>query len=202
MLRLRRPTPAMVVAMTALLVALGGTGIAAVSILPPNSVGVPQLKEHAVVQTKISHGAIDSVLVKNGSLLAADFAAGQLPAGSAGPPGPTGPQGPVGPQGTAGAKGEPGVVTGLHVLTEQVTVNDPSPAGTWKSESVTQYCPSGEKAIAGGTGWSSASSTDALSTVYMRPVLEGDTVVAYHARGGNATGTSRVFTVYVLCYKG
>ena len=42
----------------------------------------------------------------------------------------------------------------------------------------------------------------ALSTVYMRPVIESDKVVGYHARGGNATGTTRTFTLYVLCYTG
>jgi hypothetical protein len=95
----RRLSPAMVVACLALLVALGGTSVAAVTAIPRNSVGTPQLKKNAVVSAK----------VKNGSLRATDFAAGQLPAGLAGPPGPAGAGGPQGPQGLAGPQGTQGV---------------------------------------------------------------------------------------------
>ena len=62
------------IASIALLVALGGTGYAAV-VLAPNSVGTPQLKNNAV----------NSAKVKNGSLLAADFKSGQLGGGGSGP---------------------------------------------------------------------------------------------------------------------
>jgi hypothetical protein len=86
----------MVVAMIALLVALGGTAFAAKIVLPLNSVGTPQLKKDSVT----------SVKVKNRSLLAIDFKANQLPAGPAGPSGPAGPPGtsgtgPPGPGGSA-----------------------------------------------------------------------------------------------------
>ena len=77
----------MVVASLALLVALGGTSIAAVTVvLPKNSVGTPQLQANAVVSSK----------VKNRSLMAADFAPGQIPQGPQGPPGGQGPAGPAG----------------------------------------------------------------------------------------------------------
>ena len=105
----RRPSPAMVVACIALGIALSGTGYA-VTVLPKNSVGTLQLKNDAVVSAK----------VKQGSLRANDFAAGQLPAGPAGPPGTPGQpgpkgdtgspgqQGPAGPKGQDGAAGPPG----------------------------------------------------------------------------------------------
>jgi hypothetical protein len=73
-----RPTPSMVVACIALMVALGGTGYAA-TVLPKNSVGTAQ--------------------VKNNSLLRQDFRAGQLQPGPRGLAGPAGPQGPPGPPG-------------------------------------------------------------------------------------------------------
>jgi hypothetical protein len=69
--------------MVALLVALGGTGYAAV-VLPPNSVGTTQLKKNAVISAK----------VKDGSLLKKDFKAGQLPKGDRGPKGDVGARGP------------------------------------------------------------------------------------------------------------
>ena len=82
-LRRYRPTPSMVVASLALLVALAGTGYAATA-LPRNSVGNIQLKNNAVTAAK----------VKNGSLLKGDFKAGQVPAGPKGAAGPAGPAGP------------------------------------------------------------------------------------------------------------
>jgi len=89
MRRLRKHlSPSMVVACIALLVALGGVGVAAVR-LPANSVGTIQLKANSVNSTKVA----------NRSLRAIDFALNQLPAG------PQGPQGPAGPKGEPGARG-------------------------------------------------------------------------------------------------
>jgi hypothetical protein len=88
------------VASLALLVALTGTSVAAVSqLVPRNSVGTPQLRDNAVTRAKVRNNAVNSGKVANGSLLAVDFAAGQIPAGPAGTPGPTGPAGPAGPAG-------------------------------------------------------------------------------------------------------
>jgi hypothetical protein len=69
----------MVVACIALVVALGGTGYAAIK-LPRNSVGNAQLKANAVTGAK----------VRDGSLAAKDFG-GSLPRGTRGPQGPPGP---------------------------------------------------------------------------------------------------------------
>jgi hypothetical protein len=93
-------SPSMVVASIALLVALGGTSIAAVAVaVPRNSIGTLQLRDNSVVSSK----------VKNGSLLARDFKSGQIPRG------PRGPAGPAGPAGAAGAPGiaSPGYVAGV-----------------------------------------------------------------------------------------
>ena len=60
---LRRPSPAMVVACLALLVALGGTGMAAATQLARNSVGTPQLKDGAVSNPKIKNNAVNSTKV-------------------------------------------------------------------------------------------------------------------------------------------
>jgi hypothetical protein len=99
----RLPSPAMLVACVALVVALGGVSYAA-SVLPKNSVGTAQLKKKAVTGAKLKSNAVTSAKVQNGSLLGADFKAGQLPAG------PQGPKGEPGPQGLRGATGEPGPV--------------------------------------------------------------------------------------------
>src|SRR5262249_59270100 len=85
-MRVRPPSPAMVVACLALAISLSGAAYAVATALPGNSVGTVQLKNNAV----------NSAKVRNASLRAADFARGQLPAG---PPGPAGPQGPPGASG-------------------------------------------------------------------------------------------------------
>jgi len=87
----------MAVACIALLVALGGVGIAATQ-LPANSVGALQLRANSVTSLK----------VRDGSLRRVDFAAGQVPAGPAGPAGPQGPQGPKGDKGAPGDRGPAG----------------------------------------------------------------------------------------------
>ena len=55
--RFGRPTPAMVVAVIALFVALGGTGYAALK-LPPHSVGKKQLKRNAVTTAKVDNNTL------------------------------------------------------------------------------------------------------------------------------------------------
>jgi hypothetical protein len=103
-----RPSPAMVVSVFALIVALGGTSYAALS-LPNNSVGSKQLKKNAVTNSDVKNSAITGAKVKNGSLTSSDIkdhslAGKDLAAGSI----PPGPQGPVGPAGPAGTKGDTG----------------------------------------------------------------------------------------------
>ena len=86
-----RPSPAMVIACAALLIALTGTSIAAVeATVPKNSVGSAQLKSNAVTAAKIASNAVTaakiasnavtSAKVQNGTLTSADFASGVLPA--------------------------------------------------------------------------------------------------------------------------
>ena len=58
--RLRGPSPALVIALIALFVALGGTSFAAINALPKNSVGAKQLKKNAVTGVKIKNKAVHS----------------------------------------------------------------------------------------------------------------------------------------------
>jgi hypothetical protein len=95
--RSRRPSPALVVSIIALFVAMGGSSYAALT-LPRNSVGTAQIRNNSVTSSK----------VKNGSLLAKDFRAGQLPAGPAGANGDRGLAGAPGANGDKGPAGAPG----------------------------------------------------------------------------------------------
>jgi hypothetical protein len=74
-------TYANVMSSIAVFLLLGGGAAIAAGGLGKNTVGSKQLKKNAVTAVK----------VKDGSLLGADFAPGQLPAGATGPAGPAGP---------------------------------------------------------------------------------------------------------------
>jgi hypothetical protein len=108
----RVPSPSTVISLLALVVALGGTSYAAFK-LPRNSV----LSKH----------------VKDGSLLAKDFKAGQLPAGATGPAGPKGDAGAPGASGPAGATGAEGApaTTKRTVLTKDTGTTVVSPPAVW-----------------------------------------------------------------------
>ena len=190
----KRPSPAMVVACLALVVALGGTGYAAVS-LPRNSVGTDQLRA----------GAVTSAKVQDFTLRRADFRPGTLPRGVRGPQGAAGPAGAPGPQGAAGPTGPAGVIGAVTVRTADVAVDGgaaaTNPNGEYVTRPVERRCESGERAISAGTGWSDDANDRELTTVWIRPILENNVVVGYHGKGGNDSGNDSTFTLYVLCYR-
>lgn len=97
------PSPAMIVACVALVVALGGASYAA-GVLPKNSVGSAQLQKNAVSRAKLRKNAVTGAEVKDRTLTVADFKANQLPAGPQGPRGDSGSQGPAGVQGEPATK--------------------------------------------------------------------------------------------------
>jgi hypothetical protein len=79
----RRPSPATVISLVALFVALGGTGYAAFAV-PRNSVGSAQVVNHSLRTADLSRKAVAALK------------------GGRGPEGPSGPQGPAGATGAAG----------------------------------------------------------------------------------------------------
>ena len=121
----RAPSPAIVIASLALLVALSGTSVAAISQLARNSVGPAQLKRNAVTNPKLASNSVRSAEVRNGSLLRVDFRPGQIP------PGPTGPQGPPG-------------------LSAREQVSAETPLASTPTRNITATCPAGKKVIGGG----------------------------------------------------
>ena len=213
----------MVVAGLALLLVLGGTGVAAVTAVPNNSVGSAQLKNNAVTSAKIASNAVTaakipsnavtaakiaanavanakianaavseaklassavtnsklaanavtSAKVEDQTLLAADFAPGQLPKG---PPGP------------------PGTVGKLRLHSVNGTVSSKN------SSELTASCNSGEQAVSGGATWSDKGDLN-LTLVYSNPVYNASAgrATGWVARGRNQTDKGREFIVQVLC---
>jgi hypothetical protein len=69
-LRLRAPSPALIVSILALVAALGGTSYAAFS-LPNGSVGTPQLRDKAVTNGKLGPLSVGTAKLRDGSVTGA-----------------------------------------------------------------------------------------------------------------------------------
>ena len=189
--RVRRPSPALILASLALLIALTGTSYATVLNVPDGSVTTakikngavttPKLKNDAVNIDKLAANAVTASQVKNGSLLKEDFKSGQLPAG---------PPGPQGPRGVPGPKGAPGV-SGLQ------RVDAATSASSANSKAVVATCPSGKRVVGGGAQVT-GSGSNKVSITQSFPDSNGD------RWNGNAvevvaTGASWQLQAYALC---
>ena len=110
MRRFRRYIAQHHLALIALFVALGGTSYAAVVVTGK------QVKNSSLTGVDVKNESLTGADIKkltgkdvtDGSLAAADFGAGQLPAGPQGPAGPPGAKGETGATGPAGPKGQDG----------------------------------------------------------------------------------------------
>lgn len=175
-----------VMSTVAVFIALGGGAYAAAK-LPANSVGPVQLQDDAVSSSK----------VLDGSLLAADFRPGQLPAGPTGPTGATGPTGPTGQRGltgVTGSQGPAGSPGGLSGLEAVYVASGGGPATTKESEA---QCPAGKKVTGGGsliTGNTNASVR--VSTPGQVPTLTSWYV---EAKEPTPTGGSWTLMAYAVC---
>ena len=180
----------MLVACVALLVALGGTGVAAVVALPEGSVGTAQLADSAVVSPKIRDGSVTSLDIANStitsadvrdrSLTKADFMPGSLPPG---------PRGVTGPQGPPGSKGSPGT-SGRQIVQVEGALTSASPKGG------TATCPPGKKALGGGVEVS-GDGRDRISVTESMPAGEE----AWQARAVELAPTTATWRlrVYAVC---
>jgi hypothetical protein len=157
------------IGLLALCIALSGTAYAAT--LPRNSVGGPQLKRNAVTSAK----------VKNRSLLARDFKAGQLPRGPRGPRGPQGERGLQGLQGLPGATGATNVA--VRVGSDTLGVS-------------TASCMGAEKAVGGGgiaTGTNGVLQSSA-------PTQHSGTPTSWAADAlDSSNGADTTVQAYVIC---
>jgi hypothetical protein len=177
-----RTHASIIIAVTALVVAVFGStpiGEAAWNqVVPRNSVGPLQLKRNAVTSSKIAPNAIRTGQVVDGSLLTADFKAGQIP------------QGPKGDKGDKGAKGDPGL-TGYTLATGTLA----PPTGT-SLRNVTATCPTGKKALGGGVRSGGKSSAQGPFVVESYPTPGGAGWTVTVIVGTFPVGT---LTAYAVC---
>jgi hypothetical protein len=183
LLRLLRQSPAMVVAMLALFVALTGTAVATTSAL--------------ITGNQIRNSSITGLDVKNKSLTPRDFRGSVR--GPRGLRGLTGATGATGPKGDKGDKGDTGAsgATNVVVRTGAVTVL-PENSNT----TATASCQPGERATGGG--WFMPPGTSSIET-HVRdfgPTPETGTPTGWQALVLNQAGgqtTNQNIQIFVVC---
>jgi hypothetical protein len=185
------------IAALAVLALLGSTGPAAAR-LPRSSITARELAPKSVGRSKLQSGAVGSAEVADHSLLAIDFAPGQLPAGpvgATGPPGPPGPQGVPGQTGSPGPPGPPGGPGGLGHIRYLFSPDTPIAHGVGYSSRVI-YCPLGEYPTGGG----GVSQNHVAVMVESRPYLNNPNpngwIVGFR---NDSTTTDDIFQSYAVC---
>jgi hypothetical protein len=207
----RLPSPAMVVALTALILATGGTAWGVGSSVVRQAVIYPGCPVWNVKNPKCHHPNYNSKDIIDHSLKRRDFASSALPkrgkpgprglAGQQGQQGQQGPQGPAGPS-TGPAGGDlagnypnpaiaPGVVRAsklgpINVRTDTVAIL------TGESGSASATCQTGARVIGAGTSWDAFG--PGMYTNYIHIVGNGAT-----GRGNNFSGATRTFVVEAYC---
>jgi hypothetical protein len=167
------PTPSLAVSITALVVAMGGTGYAATKLSGSNiktgTITGKQIKSHSLGTGKLSAKTIVQLH------------------GATGPAGPAGAAGPAGP---AGARGPAGATSIAGLTRPQTPPVDLQP-GVQKTTTVP--CPSGTVVVGGGVSAASSSTQVNINSSY--PLSED----SWRADVNNGSNSVTSFTVYAIC---
>jgi hypothetical protein len=176
---LRRPSPAFLLALAALFVALGGTAAATLSVtgasIKNGTVTGRDVKDCSLGARELTKRAVGSLRGQTGATGPQGPAGPRGATGATGPAGPSGPAGPEGPQGPQGAQGPTG---------------PPGPDGVVAS------------AFVSGAGNNPTSSPAFLSPTVQPTVASGQRVyvVASKAFGSTSAGGATALNLH-MCYR-
>lgn len=166
------PSPSLAVSITALVVAMSGTGYAATQLsgssIKAGTITGKQIKKHSLPAGKLSPKAL-------AALRGAEGPAG--PAGATGPAGPAGPEGPHGP-------GFDGLSTAK---------SDPIDLPIGQKIAATAQCPAGFVVTGGGVSATYPGTQVSVGASYP------DGIDAWRAAVSNNSGMATTFTVYAVC---
>jgi hypothetical protein len=177
----RRPSPALIVSMLALFIALGGTTYALS--IPHNSVGTTQIRPFGVRNSDLGSAAVSSSKLHNSSVLSSKILDGQ-----------------VQPQDLGTGVVRASKLGPLSIRTASRTFGAPQAGNNGKpvSRPLEVRCAPGELAIGGGLD-DNAGDNDNVGVVYTRPVLVNGISIGVHAKGFVDENKNRKFTVYAYC---
>src|ERR671925_668377 len=196
-----RPSPAMVVALIALFVSLGGVGIAATKI------GTKQIKNGAVTAKKLHKNAVTKKKIKNNAVIGSKIADGAVQEDELGPAAVTSDKiaddavttgkladgavttDKLGDQAVTSGKLSPNAVTAtkLSTVVRESSMNVPN--GTTALVSVA--CDPGEKVLGGGGGWSGGFNNAQAAATHIVHTFKLSGAEAWRVRGYNNSGTDR-----------
>lgn len=153
-MKIRIPSPSLIVAAVALLFALSGTAVAGALItgaqIQNNTVSSLDPANETVKSVDVKNISRTTLDVPNGTLRAVDFAPGQLPSG---------PAGPAGAPGAPGPQGAPGLAA-LEIVTSETVTDSVSP------KQVEASFPAGKQVVGGGAHIYNAAGDAALDESY------------------------------------
>ncbi len=175
-----RPSPGVVVAVAAVVLACAGSATAA----------------KVITGKQIKNSSITSADIKNNSLVEGDFKSGELPAGARGPQGAQGAQGAPGLRGPQGVNG----TNGFGVLRYPETLNA---FENGEADLVGTLCPTGTYPT-GGSAWAADSATllvDHPEVITSQGISFSDANVGngYFANVNNVASGSVTVVVDAIC---
>jgi hypothetical protein len=176
----RRPSPAMIVALVALVV--GGTSTAVAATVITSS---RDIKDGVILSRDIHRNTINGDRIQDGSLGTVDFGAGTREA-LRGPRGSRGERGPAGPRGRRGATGST-VLSVLDYNTARISL------GPGATQSADVSCTQGLEPIGGGF-------RDASGKLYFRASAPKRSIHGWSVRASNLDrAAAHPLYVYVIC---
>ncbi|MGH2715431.1 MAG: hypothetical protein ACRDM7_16370 [Thermoleophilaceae bacterium] len=186
-----QPTPAFVLAIIALVVAMSGTAVA-VTAIAPNSVKSKHIVNGHVKTNDLAADSVRGPKVQDASLTGADVQNGSL----------TGED--VTDDSLTGADVNEATLQGLMASRVRMVISQ-SPAVQFGAERVAT-CAANEKAIGGGAAWllpgtNSPTQLEAPVTASMpEPAIPAaDGATGWRGAGRNLSGVNRVLRVYAVC---
>lgn len=216
-----QPTPAFVLALIALVVAMSGTAVAVTALAPnsvkskhivngqvkakdlgPNSVRGPKVQDASLTAADVADGSLAGADVTDGSLASADVTDESLTSGDVQNGSLTGED--VQDDSLTGTDVNESTLQGVMASRVRMVISQ-GPPQQFGAERVAS-CAANEKAIGGGAAWllagtNSPTQLEAFVTASMPdPAIPGaDEATGWRAAGRNISGLDRAFRVYAVC---
>lgn len=191
-----RPSPSMIVAFAALLIALGGTSYAVVR-LPARSVGSKQLKREAVQRAHIKSAAVDGSKVAADALTGADIHEATLdkvPSALSADRTATAGRAATADRATASDRATSSAALDTVVYRSATATVPPAPVDSFSVASASAFCDAGQHVVGGGV------KLDDLDHLGVSDAFPDAGGTVWTARVDNTDTTAgHSFTVYAIC---